>query len=221
MSPNCALVLQSMIPALVHKALQLRNSTQCRGHNIRGLVLSFEYKHYKWESWYMTLTCRCTNVPMYHNLVLCLVLCCGVLWCGVVGGCFACLVALCLLRFVVFWCAVLLLRGLAGFCFVVGCCVVKEQHDTTTNTATTEERSTTQHNKAPHSTAQHRRTRRHTLQRQTTQQHSKTPHNTTLQPTTDNQSKHHKTTQQNATQHHAAPAETTIDSTTQHNTPEQ
>jgi len=57
-SPNCPLVLQSMIPALVHKALQLCNSTRCRGHNIRSLVLGFGYKHYKWEWWYMPLTCR-------------------------------------------------------------------------------------------------------------------------------------------------------------------
>ena len=47
-----------MILALVHKALKLCNSTQCRGHNIRGLVLGFGYKHYKWEWWYMPLTCR-------------------------------------------------------------------------------------------------------------------------------------------------------------------
>ena len=47
-----------MIPAIVHKALQFCNSTQCRGHNIRGLVLGFGYKHYKWEWWYMPLTCR-------------------------------------------------------------------------------------------------------------------------------------------------------------------
>ena len=44
-SPNSPLVLQSMIPAPVHKALQLYNSTQCRGHNIRGLVLGLGYKH--------------------------------------------------------------------------------------------------------------------------------------------------------------------------------
>ena len=58
MVANRPLVLQSMIPALVHKALQLCNSTKCRGHNIRGLVLGFRYKHYKWEWWYMPLTCR-------------------------------------------------------------------------------------------------------------------------------------------------------------------
>ena len=57
-SPNCPLVLQSMIPALVHRALQLCNSTRCRGHNIRGLVLGFGYKHYKWEWSYMPPTCR-------------------------------------------------------------------------------------------------------------------------------------------------------------------
>ena len=57
-SPNCPLVLQSMIPALVHKALQLCNSTQYCGHNIRRLVLGFGYKPYKWEWWYMPPTCR-------------------------------------------------------------------------------------------------------------------------------------------------------------------
>ena len=57
-SPNCPLGLQSMIPALVHKVLQLCNSTQCRGHNIRGLVPGFGYKHYIWEWLYMPLTCR-------------------------------------------------------------------------------------------------------------------------------------------------------------------
>ena len=72
-SPNCPLVLQSMIPALVHKALQLCNSTQCRGHNIRGLVLGFGYKHYKWEWWYMPLTCRLRALHLeslcdYHSL---------------------------------------------------------------------------------------------------------------------------------------------------------
>ena len=57
-SPNCPLVLQSMIPTLVHKALQLCNSTQCRRHNIRGLVLGFGYKKFKWQWWYMPVTCR-------------------------------------------------------------------------------------------------------------------------------------------------------------------
>ena len=47
-----------MIPAFVHKALQLCNSTHCRFHNFRGLVLGFGYKRYKWEWWYMPLTCR-------------------------------------------------------------------------------------------------------------------------------------------------------------------
>ena len=47
-----------MIPALVHKALQLCNSTQCRGNNVRGLLVGFGYKHYKWEWWYMPLTSR-------------------------------------------------------------------------------------------------------------------------------------------------------------------
>ena len=72
-SPNRPLVLQSMIPALVHKALQLCNSTQCRGHNIRGLVLGFGYKHYKWEWWYMPLMCRLRALHLeslcdYHSL---------------------------------------------------------------------------------------------------------------------------------------------------------
>ena len=40
-SPNYPLVLQSMIPALVHKALQLCNSTKYRDHIVRGLVLGF------------------------------------------------------------------------------------------------------------------------------------------------------------------------------------
>ena len=57
-SPNCPLVLQIMIPALVHKALRFCNSTKSRDHNVRGLVLGFGYKHYKWEWWYMPLTCR-------------------------------------------------------------------------------------------------------------------------------------------------------------------
>ena len=47
-SPNCPLVLQSGIPALVHKALQLCNRTQCHGQKIKGLVLGFGYKQYKW-----------------------------------------------------------------------------------------------------------------------------------------------------------------------------
>ena len=56
--PNYPLVLQSIIPALVHKAFQLCNSTQCRGQNIKGLVLGDRYKHYKWVWWYMPLTGR-------------------------------------------------------------------------------------------------------------------------------------------------------------------
>ena len=72
-SPNFPIVLQSMIPALVHKALQLCNSTQCRGHIVRGLVLGFGYKHYKWEWWYMPLTCRLQALNLkslcdYHRL---------------------------------------------------------------------------------------------------------------------------------------------------------
>ena len=75
-SPNCLLVLQSMIPALVHKTLQLCNSTQCWGHNIRGLVLGFGYKHYKSEWWYMPLTCRLGALHLellcdYHSLRAC------------------------------------------------------------------------------------------------------------------------------------------------------
>ena len=69
-SPHCPLVLQSMIPALVHKALQLCNSTQCRGHNIRGLVLGFGYKHYKWE-WSHMLRLRALHLESlcnYHSL---------------------------------------------------------------------------------------------------------------------------------------------------------
>ena len=57
-SPNCPLVWQSMIQALVHKVLQLCNSTKCRDHNVRGRVLGFGYTHYKWEWSYMPLTCR-------------------------------------------------------------------------------------------------------------------------------------------------------------------
>ena len=72
-STNCALVLQSMIPALVHKALQMCNSTKCRDHNVGGLVLRFGYKHYKWEWWYMPLTCRLQALNLnslrdHHNL---------------------------------------------------------------------------------------------------------------------------------------------------------
>ena len=58
LSPNCALVLQSMLLVLVHKSLTLCNSTQCRDFNVRGIVLSFGYKKYKWEWWYMPLRCR-------------------------------------------------------------------------------------------------------------------------------------------------------------------
>ena len=72
-SPNCPLVLQSTIPDLVHKALQLCNSTQCRGHKIRGLVLGFRYKHYQCEWWCTPLTCRLQALKLqwlcdYHSL---------------------------------------------------------------------------------------------------------------------------------------------------------
>ena len=72
-SPNCAPVLQSMVPALVHKSLTLCNSTQCRNHNMRGIVLGFGYKHYKWEWWYIPLKCRLQalgldNLCKYHAL---------------------------------------------------------------------------------------------------------------------------------------------------------
>ena len=43
-----ALVLQSMMPALVHKAVTLCNTTQCRAYNGCGLVLGFGYNKYRW-----------------------------------------------------------------------------------------------------------------------------------------------------------------------------
>ena len=46
-SMNCALVLRSMVPALVHKLVSWCNTTECCEWNIRGLVLGFGYKKYK------------------------------------------------------------------------------------------------------------------------------------------------------------------------------
>ena len=48
-SPNFPLVLQSMAPALVHKALVLWLTMICRQQNVRGIVMGFAYKGYKWE----------------------------------------------------------------------------------------------------------------------------------------------------------------------------
>ena len=61
---NCVLVLQSMVPALVHKLVSLCNTTECREWNIRGLVLGFGYIKYKWEWWYMPLKCRLSTLGL-------------------------------------------------------------------------------------------------------------------------------------------------------------
>ena len=64
-SMNCALVLQSMVPALVHKSLSLCNTTDCRGWNIRGHVLGFGYKKYKWDWWYLPLMWRINALRLH------------------------------------------------------------------------------------------------------------------------------------------------------------
>ena len=58
-------------PCIVHKALQLCNSTQCRDQNVKAPVLGFGYKHYKWL--YLPLKCRLTDIGLhalcdYHTL---------------------------------------------------------------------------------------------------------------------------------------------------------
>ena len=63
-SPNCALVLQSMVPALVQKSASLCNSAQCRELNVRGIVLGFGYNKYHWEWWYMPLKCRLQSLGL-------------------------------------------------------------------------------------------------------------------------------------------------------------
>ena len=72
-SPICALILQSMVPALVHKSLTLCNSAKCRDLNVQGIVLGFGYKNYQWGWWYMPLKCRLASLGLhtlceYHQL---------------------------------------------------------------------------------------------------------------------------------------------------------
>ena len=57
-SPNCAVVLQSMVPALVHKSLGLCIHALCREYNIRAIAMGCGYKKYKWVWWYLPLKCR-------------------------------------------------------------------------------------------------------------------------------------------------------------------
>ena len=56
-SPNCAMALQSMVPALVHKSVQLCIFALCCEHNIRAIAMGYEYKRYRWEWWYLPLNC--------------------------------------------------------------------------------------------------------------------------------------------------------------------
>ena len=63
-SPSCGLALQSMVPALVLKALMF---ALCRGHQglkIEGVVTGFGYKVYRWEWWYMPLKCMLDSLGL-------------------------------------------------------------------------------------------------------------------------------------------------------------
>ena len=52
------MVLQSMVPALVQKALGLCSDALCREHNIKVLAMGCGNKKYLWEWWYLPLKCR-------------------------------------------------------------------------------------------------------------------------------------------------------------------
>ena len=57
-SPSCALVLQSMVPALVLKSIMFALSRANQSLNVEGVVTRFGYKGYQWSWWYMPLKCR-------------------------------------------------------------------------------------------------------------------------------------------------------------------
>ena len=62
-----------MVPARVLKSVSLSSDALCRELNIRGVVMGFGYKNYKWEWWYMPLQCRLTSMGLaklceYHRV---------------------------------------------------------------------------------------------------------------------------------------------------------
>ena len=56
-SPSCGLVLQSMVPALVLKTILFALSSDHQLLNIGGVVTPKFVKGYKWECWFMPLSC--------------------------------------------------------------------------------------------------------------------------------------------------------------------
>ena len=57
-SPNCPLVLQSMLPSIVNKALVLCSAPYFRVLNIQALVQGCGFKSYPWAWWWITLRVR-------------------------------------------------------------------------------------------------------------------------------------------------------------------
>ena len=57
-SPSCALVLQSMVPALVLKSIMFALCRANQSLNVEGVVTGFGYKGYQWSWWYMPLKCQ-------------------------------------------------------------------------------------------------------------------------------------------------------------------
>ena len=57
-SPSCALVLQSMVPALVLKSIMFALYRANQSLNIEGVATGFGYKGYQWSWRYMPLKCR-------------------------------------------------------------------------------------------------------------------------------------------------------------------
>ena len=67
-SPNCPLVLQSMLPSIVNKALVLCSAPFFRVLNIQALVQGCGFKSYPWAWWWITLRVRLRTLGLVSEI---------------------------------------------------------------------------------------------------------------------------------------------------------
>ena len=69
-SPNCPLVLQSMLPSLVNKALVLCSAAFFRIQNLQAIIQGCHFKSYPWSGWWLTMRVRLRNVSLLSEVPL-------------------------------------------------------------------------------------------------------------------------------------------------------
>ena len=69
-SPTCPLVLQSMIPAVVHKAIFLASHPGARALNLQALVEGCGYKGYPWSWWWLPIRSRMKDLNLLSDVKL-------------------------------------------------------------------------------------------------------------------------------------------------------